>query len=161
MKTNKGSAVLSALLYAQVLFGVAAISAVLLRQPAAPTAVDQIVFGAPTLAGFDVICTAPTVETVRVSIADDGVSPASALEGVVLGGAYQSVGAGVADLRDRQGRPGERHHHKPYNRYQDGHPSRHSLTSFAALTLPTKHMMAPRNTRAILRIVDIRLCKFA
>jgi hypothetical protein len=42
MKTNKGSAVLSALLYAQVLFGVAAISAVLLRQPAAPTAVDRM-----------------------------------------------------------------------------------------------------------------------
>jgi hypothetical protein len=38
MKTNKGSAVLSALLYAQVLFGVAAISAVLLREPAPPTA---------------------------------------------------------------------------------------------------------------------------
>ena len=42
MKTNKGSAVLSALLYAQVLFGVAAISAVLLREPAVPTAVDRM-----------------------------------------------------------------------------------------------------------------------
>jgi hypothetical protein len=42
MKTNKGSAVLSALLYAQVLFGVAAISAVLLREQPAPTAVDRM-----------------------------------------------------------------------------------------------------------------------
>jgi hypothetical protein len=40
-----------------------------------PPAVDQIIFGASTLAGFDVICTAPTVETVRVSLADDGVRP--------------------------------------------------------------------------------------
>jgi hypothetical protein len=40
MKTNKGSAVLSALLYAQVLFGVAAISAVMLRE--SPTPVDRM-----------------------------------------------------------------------------------------------------------------------
>ena len=42
MKTNKGSAVLSALLYAQVLFGVAAITAVLLRMPADAPSVDPM-----------------------------------------------------------------------------------------------------------------------
>src|SRR5215203_1660520 len=87
-------------------------------------------------------------------------APASALESVVLGGTHQPVGTGVAHLHDRQGRPGERHHNKPYNRDQDGHPSRHPLTSLGALSLSTKHMMYPRSTRAILRIIDIRLCKF-
>ena len=42
MKTNKGSAVLSALLYAQVLFGIAAITAVLLRMPAEAPGIDPM-----------------------------------------------------------------------------------------------------------------------
>jgi hypothetical protein len=52
MKTNKGSAVLSALLYAQVLFGVAAISAVLLREPA-PTAIDRTAVDRMAVASID------------------------------------------------------------------------------------------------------------
>jgi hypothetical protein len=56
-----------------------------------PPAVDQIIFDASTLAGFDVICTAPTIETVRVSLAGDGVRPAPAIESVVFGGTYQRV----------------------------------------------------------------------
>ena len=113
---------------------------------------------APPLPRVDQVAAAATEEPVGVAPADQLVGTAKAPERVVLGGTDQPVRSGVANSSPR-GRPGERHHHQPHNRQQDGHLPRHSLTSFVSTSLYEANDGLSGGP-AIASIRDLCLCTF-